>query len=89
MTITDGIHTYSLTVFPNDDRWLWCVTLTSATSTDHAQWGRLLGCSDAPNEAEAWKRAKSLVRESQANGRRRTHPVAPSSEHLSVHVLKG
>ncbi len=61
MTITDGGHTYSLMVYPSEDRWLWFVTLTSATSTDSAQWGRLLGCSDALDEAEAWKRAKSLV----------------------------
>ena len=89
MTITDGGHTYSLMVFPNDDRWLWFVTLTSATSNDSAQWGRLLGCSDAANEAEAWKRAKRLVKEWQANGRRRVRPVAPSSEYMVVDVLKG
>ena len=89
MTITDGGHTYSLMVYPSEDRWLWFVTLTSATSTDSAQWGRLLGCSDALDEAEAWKRAKSLVKKFQANGRRKLQPVAPSSAYLTVNVLKG
>jgi hypothetical protein len=89
MIISDGNHTYRLTVFPSEDRWLWFVTLTSATSNDSAQWGRLLGCSDAANEAEAWKRAKRLVKEWQANGRRRGRPVAPSSEYMVVDVLKG
>lgn len=89
MTITDGGYTYNLMVFPSEDRWVWFVTLTSATSTDNAQWGRLLGCSDAPDEAEAWKRAKSLVKKSQSNGRRQLQSIAPSSEYLAVNVLKG
>lgn len=89
MIITDGGHTFSLMVFPSDDRWLWFVTLTSATSADSAQWGRMLGCSDATDEAEAWKRAKRLVKDFQANGRRQVRPVAPRSEYLAVNVLKG
>ena len=89
MTITDGGHTFSLMVFPSEDRWVWSVTLTSATSAASAQWGRLLGCSDAPDEAEAWKHAKRLVKDFQANGRRQLRPVAPSSEHLAVNVLRG
>ena len=89
MTITDGGHTYSLMVLPSDDRWLWFVTVTSATSTDSAQWGRMLGCSDAPDEAEAWKRAKRVVKDFQASGRRQLRPVAPRSEYLAVNVLKG
>jgi len=89
MTITDGGHTYSLMVLPSDDRWLWFVTVTSATSTDNAQWGRMLGCSDAPDEAEAWKRAKRVVKDFQASGRRQLRPVAPRSEYLAVNVLKG
>lgn len=89
MTIIDGGHTYSLMVFASDDRWLWFVTLSSATSTARAQWGRLLGCSDAPDEAEAWKRAKRLVKDFQANGRRQVHTVAPTSEYLAVNVLRG
>jgi hypothetical protein len=52
---------YNLIVLPDEDRWLWFVTFTSTVPTDSPHWGRLLGCGDAVEEEDAWKRAKSLV----------------------------
>ncbi len=59
--ISHGNDVYKLMVFPDRDRWLWFVTRTSTYFSESPEWGRLLGCGDAPGEKAAWKHAKSLV----------------------------
>lgn len=56
-----GSDRYNIMVFPDNDKWLWFVTFATTIPTDVPYWGRVLGCGDAPDEKEAWKRARSLT----------------------------
>jgi hypothetical protein len=56
-----GSERYNFMVFPDNGRWLWFVTFASTIPTDVPSWGRFLGCGDAPDENDAWKRARRLA----------------------------
>ncbi|HKV44158.1 MAG TPA: hypothetical protein VJT32_05700 [bacterium] len=62
--VSHGSDRYDLLVFPTAGRWLWYVTLSGATSSAKASSGRLLGCGESPDEADAWKQAKIVMRAS-------------------------
>lgn len=58
-----GSERYNFMVFPDNGQWLWLVTYASTIPTDAPSWGRVLGCGAAPDEKEAWKRARVLAQQ--------------------------